>query len=62
MSVEDYRQFHPLFAADVLEFLSVDASVAARNVVGGTAPESVRQQLEKAKRIAEQGTSNRSIP
>jgi argininosuccinate lyase len=53
MSAEDYQQFHPLFAADVIELLSVDAGVAARNVVGGTAPESVRNQLEKAKTIVD---------
>ncbi len=54
MSAEDYQQFHPLFAPDVTRLLSVDAGVAARNVIGGTAPESVRQQLEKAKHIVEQ--------
>ncbi|MCS6860228.1 MAG: argininosuccinate lyase [Abditibacteriales bacterium] len=57
MSVEDFQQFHPLFAADVVALLSVDVSVAARNVVGGTAPESVRQQLEKAKRLVEATSS-----
>jgi argininosuccinate lyase len=37
--------FHPQIAGDVVDVLSLRGSVAARNVVGGTAPAQVRAQL-----------------
>jgi argininosuccinate lyase len=44
LSVADLRQFAPQVDADVADVLTVDGSVAARNHIGGTAPEQVRAQ------------------
>jgi argininosuccinate lyase len=45
LPLEELRQFSPLIGRDVYPALTVEASLRARGVVGGTAPESVRQQL-----------------
>jgi argininosuccinate lyase len=48
LSLEDYRRFSPLFDRDVLS-LDVRASIAARDVPGGTAPARVAEALELAR-------------
>ena len=48
LPLETYREFSPLFQSDVLS-ITVDSSVAAREVPGGTGPESVRQALSRAR-------------
>ena len=48
LSLETYREYSPLFDGDVLS-ITVDTSVAAREVPGGTGPESVRQALSRAR-------------
>ena len=48
LPLETYREFSPLFDGDVLS-ITVDTSVAAREVPGGTGPESVRQALSRAR-------------
>jgi len=45
-----YREISPLFEADVLKAVTVEASVEARRVPGGTARASVDQQLATARR------------
>jgi argininosuccinate lyase len=47
LSLDEYRSFSPLFADDVYG-ITVDTSVAARNVIGGTAPEQVLAALSRA--------------
>jgi argininosuccinate lyase len=47
LSLEEYRRFSPLFEPDVLD-VTVDSSVAARDVQGGTAPERVRAAIHDA--------------
>lgn len=49
VDIEFLRQFSPLFEADVLAILSPEASVRARTSYGGTAPESVKAQIEMAR-------------
>ena len=49
LSLEELRTFSELFDADALELLSVEGSVASRDVYGGTAPNQVREQIEEAK-------------
>jgi len=49
LSPEALRGLSDLFAADVQAVFDFAASVARRNVIGGTAPQSVRQQIEQAK-------------
>ena len=51
LGLEELRRFSPLIEKDVQAALSVDASLAARNVTGGTAPEAVRRALADARRL-----------
>jgi len=50
LSLEEYKGFSPLFGEDVYS-ITVDSSVAARDVIGGTAPERVAEALSRAKKI-----------
>ena len=52
LSLEEYRRFSPLFDQEALA-LSVEGSVEARNVPGGTAPAQVSQALAEAERLLE---------
>mgnify|MGYP000117787502 CR=1 FL=1 len=49
LPLEALQAIDPRIDARVLDVLSVDASVSARNSYGGTAPERVRAQVAKAK-------------
>jgi argininosuccinate lyase len=49
LSLDDLRSFSPLIGPDVHAALTVEASLAARAVVGGTAPEAVKQALAAAR-------------
>jgi len=51
MSLDEYKQFSPLFAPDIKK-ITAESSVAARNVIGGTSPEQVEKALKRAKEIA----------
>jgi argininosuccinate lyase len=51
LSLEEYRQFSPLFEADVHK-ITVASSTAARNVIGGTSPKQVELAIKRAKEIA----------
>ena len=51
MSLDEYRQFSPIFEADIQD-ITVESSVAARNVTGGTSPGQVEKALKRAKEIA----------
>ncbi len=51
MSLDEYRQFSVLFDADMRN-ITVESSVAARNVTGGTSPAQVEKALQRAKEIA----------
>lgn len=48
-SLEEYRQFSPLFESDVYEALSLDAALARKAVPGGTAPARVAEALAAAR-------------
>jgi len=47
LPLEDLRAFHPAIDADVYDVLSLRGSLAARAVVGGTAPVQVRAQVAR---------------
>lgn len=47
LSLEALQSFHPSIEADIYEVLSLEGSVAARNHIGGTAPERVRLEAER---------------
>jgi argininosuccinate lyase len=46
----EYRKFSQLFGGDVYK-ITVESSVAARNVAGGTSPQQVGKALRRAKRL-----------
>jgi len=50
LRLDEYKQFSPLFADDVFS-ITLESSLAARNITGGTAPEQVKQALAAAKKI-----------
>jgi argininosuccinate lyase len=47
---KEYREFSPLFSGDIYK-VTLESSVAARNVVGGTSPQQVGKALKRAKRL-----------
>ncbi|MEE9352434.1 MAG: argininosuccinate lyase, partial [Thiotrichaceae bacterium] len=49
MSLEELQQFSAIIDDDVFKVLTLEGSVAARNHLGGTAPEQVRLQVKKAR-------------
>jgi argininosuccinate lyase len=51
LSLETLKRFSPLFESDALSVVTLEASLAARNVYGGTAPDAVRQALAEAKTL-----------
>ncbi len=52
LTLKEYRQFSDLFEQDVSE-ISLESSVMARNVIGGTSPKRVAKALVTAKKILE---------
>ncbi|MFC1860883.1 argininosuccinate lyase, partial [Chloroflexota bacterium] len=52
LSLTDYQSFSPLFTEDVFS-ITVESSIAARDIIGGTAPKQVELALAAAKRIIE---------
>ena len=53
MTLADYRQFSDLFSEDISD-ISATHSVSSKNVIGGTAPAQVAQQLERALKTVNQ--------
>ena len=51
LSAEDYAQIAPEFGADAKDVFDFERSVAAREVIGGTGRNAVREQIAKAKKI-----------
>ncbi len=52
LDIKEYQKFSPLFGADVKK-ITIESSIAARNVTGGTAPAQVKRALTKARRLVE---------
>jgi argininosuccinate lyase len=48
MSLDSLREFSDVIEADVFEVLTLEGSVAARDHIGGTAPERVRAAAARA--------------
>lgn len=48
MSLEELQQFSDQIAEDVFKVLTLKGSVAARNHIGGTAPDQVRAAAKRA--------------
>ncbi len=51
LTLDECRQFSPLFEDDLFEAISLESSLAGKKQVGGTAPEQVRQELQRAKAL-----------
>jgi argininosuccinate lyase len=51
LDLGELRRFSPLFDPDVKDAITVEASLRARAVLGGTAPEAVRRALEVARSL-----------
>ncbi|WP_455217042.1 argininosuccinate lyase, partial [Kaarinaea lacus] len=49
MTLAELQQFSKVIEEDVFDVLTLEGSVAARNHIGGTAPEQVRAAIERAK-------------
>lgn len=60
LTLEEIREFAPKAAENVMEILTVQASVEARNSAGGTSFANVKQQIKRAKQIFEK-TKNDKI-
>jgi argininosuccinate lyase len=52
LGIDEYKSFSPHFDKDVYS-ITIDSSIKARNAVGGTAPEQVKKQLARARKIVE---------
>jgi len=55
LPLEALRALSPLFEPDFRDAVSVEASLAARNVYGGTGPKAVAQELAEARALLEAG-------
>lgn len=53
LTLEEWQQLHPAFAADIYEAIAPKQVVSARNSYGGTGLVQVRQAIERAKSIME---------
>ena len=50
LTLHEMHAFSPLIEADIFAVLTLEGSVAARNHIGGTAPEQVRRAIEEARK------------
>ncbi|TET16745.1 MAG: argininosuccinate lyase [Dehalococcoidia bacterium] len=50
LSLSEYKEFSPLFGEDVYS-ITIESSIAARDVIGGTAPKQVDRALAAAKKL-----------
>jgi argininosuccinate lyase len=55
LAIEEFRRSSPLIDTDVYAAIAVEASLAARGVIGGTAPDAVRRQIIEARALIERG-------
>ena len=56
LSLNDLQFFHPAIDEDVLDALKPETSVAARDHIGGTAPEQVRKAVSEGRRRLRQNS------
>lgn len=54
LSLAEFKQFSPLFEADIMDAIKVETCVAARNSFGGTSYEQVAQAISTAEDIISQ--------
>jgi len=51
LTLAECQQFSPLFEEDLFHAISLESSLAGKRQLGGTAPEQVRHEIERAKMI-----------
>jgi len=56
LDVDEYRTIHPAFDRDVYAVFNVQRALEMKRVEGGTAPEAVRIQIEKARQMLSEST------
>ena len=49
MSVDEWRSFSAEFGEDIVQYITPAGAMAAKKSLGGTAPERVREQIERAR-------------
>ncbi len=49
LTLEEYQRFSPVFDDSLFTAISLESSLAGKRQIGGTAPEQVRQELQRAK-------------
>ncbi len=54
LELEEYRKLSPVFDADVYDAIALETCVASRNVAGGPAKESVKNQMNYIKKFLEE--------
>ncbi|MBP2645181.1 MAG: argH 1 [Firmicutes bacterium] len=54
LSLEEFKQFSPLFSDDILEAITIETCVAARNSYGGTSPKQVAMALVRGQKSLEE--------
>jgi len=54
LTLAEYKKFSPKFAKDVFD-ISIESSLASRNVPGGTAPAQVAKSLKNARKMVGKG-------
>lgn len=53
LSLDEFKQFSPLFGEDIIEAIKVETCVSARKSYGGTAPEQVAQAMDQGRKNLE---------
>ncbi len=51
LTLEEFRQFSPVFEEDIYKAISLEECVVKRNVIGGPAPDNVLQMTELGKKL-----------
>lgn len=51
LGLAEYQAIHPAFDDDLFGVFDLERSLARRSAMGGTAPQAVREQLERAKQV-----------
>jgi argininosuccinate lyase len=58
LDLAEYQSIHPSFGSDLYEVLDVERAVQARSTRGGTAPQAVRDQIRRARRLLQSGSGD----
>jgi argininosuccinate lyase len=51
LSLKDWESVSLLFSAEIGDYLSIEKSLQRRNVEGGTSPQRLQEELEKAQHV-----------